>query len=76
MITGAGVSVGLDFGVTLFQELSWRETAEAGVLISEYAPQQPLAGGTIETARPQIAEMLKDGLSGFVAMVGQLGMRN
>jgi transcriptional regulator GlxA family with amidase domain len=52
MITGAGVSAGLDFGVTLFQELSWRETAEAGVLISEYAPQPRFAGGTIETARP------------------------
>jgi putative intracellular protease/amidase len=75
VITGAGVSAGLDFGVTLVEELRGRETAEAGVLISEYAPQPPLAGGTIETARPQIAEMLKQGLGGFVEMAENLAIR-
>lgn len=75
LITGAGVSAGLDFGVTLVEELRGREVAEAGVLISEYAPQPPLTGGTIETARPPIAEMLRQGLGGFVEMADQLAMQ-
>jgi putative intracellular protease/amidase len=75
VITGAGVSAGLDFGVTLVEELRGRETAEAGVLISEYAPQPPIAGGTIETARPETAEMLRQGLRGFVDMAENLAIR-
>lgn len=68
VITGAGVSAGLDFGVTLVEGLRGRDTAEAGVLMSEYAPEPPIAGGTIETARPEIADMLKRALGGFVGM--------
>jgi transcriptional regulator GlxA family with amidase domain len=72
LITGAGVSAGLDFGVTLVEELRGRDVAEAGVLISESAPQPPLSGGTIDTARPEIAKMLQQGLSGFVEMANDL----
>jgi putative intracellular protease/amidase len=76
IITGAGVSAGLDFGITLAEELRGRDFAEAGVLISEYAPQPPINGGTLATARPEIANLLKSNLSGFIADAGQLEMRS
>ncbi len=66
LITGAGVSAGLDFGIVVVEEMHGRMVAEAGVLISEYAPQPPIEGGTLDTARPEIAALLQNSLSGFV----------
>ncbi|MBB3020385.1 putative intracellular protease/amidase [Microvirga lupini] len=66
VITGAGVSAGIDFGITLVAELRGRPMAEAGVLMAEYAPEPPITGGTLETARPEIAGLLQMGLQRFV----------
>lgn len=66
LITGAGVSAGLDFGISVVEEMHGRMVAEAGVLISEYAPEPPIVGGTLETARPEIAAMMQQNLAGFV----------
>ncbi|HYE48902.1 MAG TPA: DJ-1/PfpI family protein [Azospirillaceae bacterium] len=66
LITGAGVSAGIDFGISLVEELRGRPLAEAEVLVSEYAPEPPLPGGTPETARPEITEFMAAALSGFV----------
>lgn len=74
LITGAGVSAGLDFGIALAQELRGRTFAEAGVLISEYAPQPPIDGGTLQTARPEVADLLRTNLAGFVAEAETLRM--
>jgi putative intracellular protease/amidase len=75
LITGAGVSAGLDFGITLAEELRGRMVAEAGVLISEYAPEPPIVGGTLATARPEVAAMLQQNLGGFVAAAERLEMK-
>lgn len=69
VITGAGISAGLDFGITVVEEMRGREIAEASVLISEYAPQPPIDGGTLQTARPEIASMLQNVLTPFVEQV-------
>ena len=74
IITGAGVSAGLDFGIALAEELRGRIYAEAGVLISEYAPEPPIDAGTLATARPEIAALLKANLAGFVAEADALAM--
>ncbi len=74
IITGAGVSAGIDFGITLAEELRGRTFAEAGVLISEYAPEPPIMGGTLETARPEIAALLEQNLAPFVADANTLEM--
>lgn len=73
LITGAGVSAGLDFGISLAEELRGRLFAEAGVLISEYAPVPPMVGGTLETARPEVAALLKRNLAPFIAEANSLG---
>lgn len=67
VITGAGVSAGIDFGISLVKELRGEMMAEAGVLMAEYAPEPPVSGGTLETARPEISELLQAGLAEFVA---------
>jgi putative intracellular protease/amidase len=75
VITGAGVSAGIDFGISLVMELRGQMMAEAGVLMAEYAPEPPLSGGTLETARPEIAELLQAGLAEFVADASTLRRR-
>lgn len=75
VITGAGVSAGIDFGISLVMELRGQMMAEAGVLMAEYAPEPPLNGGTLETARPEISELLTAGLAEFVADASTLRRR-
>lgn len=72
VITGAGVSAGIDFGITLAEELRGRLFAEASVLISEYAPEPPIVGGTLETARPEVVALLERNLAPFVADANEL----
>lgn len=73
LITGAGVSAGLDFGSTLVAEMRGHAMAEAAVLMAEYDPHPPVRGGSIDTARPEIANLLSQSLSGFVADARRLG---
>jgi cyclohexyl-isocyanide hydratase len=72
LITGAGVSAGMDFGVTVVAELLGKHAAEASVLMAEYAPEPPFATGTIESAPPELVNLLNKGLSGFVAQAESL----
>jgi cyclohexyl-isocyanide hydratase len=72
VITGAGVSAGIDFGISLVAELRGRRMAEAGVLMAEYAPEPPIPGGTLGTARPEITRLLGGGLKGFADEVRTL----
>ncbi len=52
-ITAGGVTSGIDFAFRIIERLHGRDTAEAVQLALEYDPA-PLAGGTPETARPQV----------------------
>ena len=62
-ITGAGVSAGLDFALTVVEKLRGRPYAQALMLQAEYAPQPPFPGGTVKTTDPAIAEPLRGMLS-------------
>lgn len=50
LITGGGVTAGIDFALTLAAEIVGREAAEAIQLNLEYAPAPPFEAGTPETA--------------------------
>ena len=50
LMTGGGVTAGIDFALTLVAELAGREVAEAIQLNLEYAPEPPFAAGRPETA--------------------------
>lgn len=56
VVTGAGVSAGLDFAVAMVAVLRGRPYAEALMLQAEYSPEPPFAGGTRDTTNPEISE--------------------
>ena len=57
-ITGAGVTSGIDFGLTLLSLLWGEDTAKMAQLMMEYNPQPPFNAGTPETAGEKIVEPL------------------
>jgi cyclohexyl-isocyanide hydratase len=59
VLTGAGVSAGIDFAITLVEQLRGRNYAAGLMLQSEYAPKPPFAGGTIATTPEPITAMLQ-----------------
>lgn len=54
LLTGGGVTAGIDFALTLAAEIAGRPEAEAIQLGLEYAPAPPLASGTPATASPAV----------------------
>lgn len=56
LITGGGVTAGIDFGLALLAELAGDATAEAIQLSLEYAPAPPFQAGDPETAPPAVVE--------------------
>ncbi len=56
IITGGGVTAGIDFALVLIAELFGSETAQAVQLILEYAPAPPFASGRPETAPQAVLE--------------------
>ncbi|MEO1657573.1 MAG: DJ-1/PfpI family protein [Pseudomonadota bacterium] len=64
-ITGAGVTSGLDFGLTMLEELRGKEYAQAIQLFAEYAPEPPLSSGTLEAAPDKVRRIAVDMFPGF-----------
>lgn len=69
-ITGAGVTAGLDFGLSLVAQLRDRPYAEAVQLLAEYAPEPPFDAGTPEKA-PAAKAVLDSMFTNFVAEAGR-----
>ncbi|MEO0536586.1 MAG: DJ-1/PfpI family protein [Cyanobacteria bacterium P01_A01_bin.123] len=70
-VTGAGVTSGIDFGLTLLGLLCGEEVAKITQLMMEYTPDPPFNAGTPETAGKEIVDSLiqfgKPLLDAFVA---------
>lgn len=60
LVTGGGVTAGIDFALTLAAELVGREAAEAVQLNLEYAPAPPFDAGTPETAPPAVVAAVRE----------------
>jgi putative intracellular protease/amidase len=56
LITGGGVTAGIDFALTAAAEIAGRQTAEAIQLMLEYAPAPPFDAGDPHTAPPEVLE--------------------
>jgi cyclohexyl-isocyanide hydratase len=56
LITGGGVTAGIDFGLTLAAELVGTERAQAIQLVMEYNPQPPFDAGSPKTAPPELVQ--------------------
>ncbi len=59
-ITGGGVTAGIDFGFHVIAHVHGRDMAEEIRLALEYDPQPLGAGGTPETARPEILARVRE----------------
>ncbi len=61
LITGGGVTAGIDFGLRVIAEVRGPAVAQAVQLGIEYAPDPPFNAGSPETADPAIVETLISG---------------
>ncbi|WP_337186502.1 DJ-1/PfpI family protein [Phenylobacterium sp.] len=59
VITGGGVTAGIDFALVLLEELAGRDYAEAIQLGLEYAPAPPFEAGRPELARPEVLAVVQ-----------------
>ena len=59
IVTAAGVSSGIDMGLTLVAEIAGPEVAQAIQLGIEYDPQPPFDSGSPEKAPAHLVELLK-----------------
>jgi len=59
VITGGGVTAGIDFALVMLEELAGRDFAESMQLGLEYAPAPPFERGRPELARPEILEQMQ-----------------
>ena len=58
IITGGGVTAGIDFGLTVLAEIAGRDHAELVQLRIEYNPQPPFAAGSPDVASPALVERI------------------
>ncbi len=66
VITGGGVTAGIDFACTLMARLQGEEMARAVQLSVEYNPGPPFDGGTPDKTPQHIAERVTDVYQGFM----------
>ena len=59
VITGGGVTAGIDFALVLIAELAGEDMAQAIQLALEYAPEPPFNSGRPETAPAHVLAMVK-----------------
>lgn len=72
-ITGAGVTAGLDFGLSMLAELRDQTYAECTQLVSEYDPHPPFNAGSLQTAPPAVKTAMVALLAGFTKQAEALG---
>jgi putative intracellular protease/amidase len=58
-VTGAGVSAGIDMGLTLAAAIAGDQTAQAIQLLIEYDPQPPFDCGSVDTAPAHIVASMR-----------------
>jgi len=71
-ITGAGVTAGLDFGLTMVAELRDQTYAECAQLMSEYDPAPPFTAGSMKTAPAEVKTAMVELTADFTKKAEQL----
>jgi cyclohexyl-isocyanide hydratase len=70
-ITGAGVTAGLDMGLTLVAKMRDRAYAESLQLLAEYDPEPPFNAGSRKTAPKEAIAMIEPMFAQFVETARQ-----
>ena len=66
VITGGGVTAGIDFALTVLAEIAGAEVAQKLQLGLEYAPAPPFDAGRPETASPTILACYREGIASLL----------
>lgn len=72
-ITGAGVTAGIDMGLTLIASLRDRTYAEGVQLLAEYAPAPPFDAGTPDRAPPEVKALIGGMMSELIVEMSEAG---
>ena len=75
VITGAGVSAGIDFAITVVERLRGRPYAEMMMLAAEYAPQPPIEGRTVERTPAAIGDSMRGMFAPIALQVRQMARK-
>lgn len=67
IITGGGVTAGIDIALTIVADIAGEDVAKMIQLAIEYAPAPPFNSGRPETAEPKTVEAVKQLFSAFAA---------
>jgi transcriptional regulator GlxA family with amidase domain len=59
VVTAAGVSAGIDMGLTLLAKLAGDDMARAIQLAIEYDPQPPFDAGSPDKAGPELTDLMR-----------------
>ena len=65
VITGGGVTAGIDIALAIAAEVAGEKMAKAIQLMLEYAPEPPFNCGRPETAEPEIVEAVQQRFAAF-----------
>ncbi len=71
-ITGAGVTAGLDFHLSMVAELRGQIYAECNQLMSEYSPKPLFNAGSMKTASPNVKKAMIVLVADFSKKAGAL----
>lgn len=66
LITGGGVTSGIDFALAVAAEIAGTEEAQAIQLAVEYQPDPPFAAGRPEQAPPEVLERVQRSMAPLV----------
>jgi transcriptional regulator GlxA family with amidase domain len=67
VITGGGVTAGIDMALTVMAEIAGVDYAQAVQLSLEYAPEPPFDSGRPERARPEIVAAVQRRMTAMAA---------
>jgi len=67
VITGGGVTAGMDFGLEIARELAGSDFAEQLQLTLEYAPEPPFKSGRPDEARPEVLGTVRERMRDLLA---------
>ena len=70
VVTAAGVSAGIDMGLTLAARIAGEPAARAMQLAIEYDPQPPFDSGNAQTASPELIALVLQLMTGGAAAPG------
>lgn len=74
-ITGAGVTAGIDFGLSIVKQLRDEDYAKTVQLLAEYQPEPPLDAGTPGRAGPSTTKLVSDMFVPFMDEVRNIARR-